>query len=200
MKKRDVVLYTVLTIVTCGLFGLYWMAKFTNDVHRWSGKPATASGGKAVLFTVLTCTLYFYYWIYKIGGELIEARREHGLPLDSVSNTMYTVVTLVMTFVSTIFATLQMVGNFADVQDQMSVEELLAVGAVALLGALFIQCVLSGIIIWFVYRRSDPSPRLIYILLTIMRTYFLTIAFLQASFNEALTHQGTEGNPAVSDH
>ena len=113
---------------------------------------------------------------------------------------MYTVVTLVMTFVSTIFATLQMVGNFADVQDQMSVEELLAVGAVALLGALFIQCVLSGIIIWFVYRRSDPSPRLIYILLTIMRTYFFTIAFLQASFNEALTHQGTEGNPAASDH
>lgn len=195
MKQRDVVLYTVLTVVTCGLFGLYWIAKFTNDVHRWSGRPATASGGKAVLYMVLTCTLYFYYWIYKIGGELVDARRERSLPADSVSNTMYTVVTVVMTFLTALFTTLQMLGENFDAMHKGEAE-IVAFGLMALLISFFVQCIISGVIIWFIYRRSDENPRLIYILLALLRTQLFTIAFLQASFNEALTHQPPEGNPA----
>jgi hypothetical protein len=197
MKQRDVVLYTVLTVVTCGLFGLYWIAKFTNDVHRWSGRPATASGGKAVLYMVLTCTFYFYYWIYKIGGELVDARREHSLPADSVSNTMYTVVTVVMTFVAALFTTLQMLGESFDAMHKGGAE-IVAFGLMALLLSFFVQCMISGVIIWFIYRRSDENPRLIYILLAVLRTQLFTIAFLQASFNEALTHQPSEGNSAGS--
>ena len=86
MQKRNVVLSIVLTFVTCGIYGLYWMARMTKEVQELSGEKKTASGGMAALFTVLSCTLYSYYWFYQIGGSLAEARRQRGLSADSVSN------------------------------------------------------------------------------------------------------------------
>ena len=86
IERHDITLRILFTFLTCGLYGLYWMAQVTNDVHAVSGRPQCAGGGKAVLFSVLTCSIYMYYWIYKIGGELVEARYRMGLALDVVDN------------------------------------------------------------------------------------------------------------------
>ena len=89
IERHDITLRILFTFLTCGLYGLYWMAQVTNDVHAVSGKPQCAGGGKAVLFSVLTCSIYMYYWIYKIGGELVEARYRMGLALDVVEKKIY---------------------------------------------------------------------------------------------------------------
>ena len=89
IKPRDIILPLVLSFITCGLYGLYWMYKLTEEIHTLSRKPQTPDGGTVVLYMILTCTLYFYYWLYKIGSELVELREKNGLPPDSVSNTTY---------------------------------------------------------------------------------------------------------------
>ena len=61
IEKRDVALSVILTFITCGLYGLYWMYKLTEEVHALSGKPRTPDGGTVVLYTILTCSFYFYY-------------------------------------------------------------------------------------------------------------------------------------------
>ena len=52
------------------------------------------------------------------------------------------------------------------------------------------QSVLSGIILWVVYKRKDRNPTLLYLLLAFLRTYNFTMVFLQLSLNDFLRQRG----------
>ena len=191
LRPRDVMLRILLTFFTCGLYGLYWMKTLTDDIHRFSGRPTTPGGGKVVLLTLVTCSLYFYYWLYQISGELVEARRERGLSPDAISNATYTVTVVVTSLLAVIFSTLQSMGDIPEsVYQDLSKGEAVVAGLVALLviGAfwLVVQTVIAAGILWLVYRRKDPSPRILYMLLAVFRTQILTAAFLQASLNDGI--------------
>ena len=62
MEKRSVVKSVIFTFITCGIYGLYWYYKMTNETHQAVGRETTASGGKAVLFAIITCGIYMIYW------------------------------------------------------------------------------------------------------------------------------------------
>ena len=191
LKPRDVMLRILLTFFTCGLYGLYWMKTLTDDIHAFSGRPTTPGGGKVVLLTLVTCSLYFYYWLYQISGELVEARRERGLSPDAISNATYTVTVVVTSLLAVIFSTLQSMGDIPEsVYQDLSNGEAVVAGLVALLiiGVFWVvvQTVIAAGILWLVYRRKDPSPRILYMLLAVFRTQILTAAFLQASLNDGI--------------
>ena len=63
IERHDITLRILFTFLTCGLYGLYWMAQVTNDVHAVSGKPQCAGGGRRYCFQCLhalfTCTTGF---------------------------------------------------------------------------------------------------------------------------------------------
>lgn len=84
VKQRSVGLCIVLSIITCGIYGLYWLVCLNDDVNTVTGKPGT-SGGMVLLFTILTCGLYGIYWAYKMGEKLDQARTEHGAPTGSLA-------------------------------------------------------------------------------------------------------------------
>ena len=69
-KERNVVLCIIFSIITCGIYGLYWFATITDDLKAISGDDQTASGVKAIVFTLITCGLYGIYWIYKRGENM----------------------------------------------------------------------------------------------------------------------------------
>lgn len=50
----------LLTIVTCGIYGLYWFVCITDDTNEMSGENELAGGGMALLLT--TCYLW-YLWM-----------------------------------------------------------------------------------------------------------------------------------------
>lgn len=127
--------------------------------------------------------------MYKIGGELVEARRSLGLKLDAVSNMTYTIVIIAMTFVVTAVSSLQAIGNLPeDAFDGMSDDAAVLTILLFLLGAsiviFLVQCILSALLLFLVYKRSDPNPRILYVALSILRTNIFTLAFLQASLND----------------
>lgn len=70
MKKRNIALIIVFSIITFGIYGLYWFVKLTNDTNTMNPKAATTSGGKALLFTIITFGIYGYYWSYKLGEKV----------------------------------------------------------------------------------------------------------------------------------
>ncbi len=199
LRARDVVPRVVLTIVTCGIFGLYWIYTLTRDIHELSGKPQTGSPIQAVIFSVLTCGLYFLYWVYKISGELVETRREMGLALDPVEKSMYAIVIVIMTFMATGFSILEsVVDTIAGAEGTNVTEEELFILIIAVLfGAgmlyFFVNCIISAVILYVVYKRKDPNPRILYMLMVIFRTNFLTVAFIQASLNDAIYHRNNPG-------
>ncbi len=85
MKERNIAVSIILTLVTCGIYGLYWMVVITDDIKEQSGNNKIASGGVALLFTILTCGIYGIYWSYQMGKLLMEAKSRNGLTADDNS-------------------------------------------------------------------------------------------------------------------
>lgn len=70
-KKRSIFLAFFFSIITFGIYWLYWYVSLTNDLNKIS-KIKTAGGFKALVFTCLTCGIYSYYWYYMTGKKIKE--------------------------------------------------------------------------------------------------------------------------------
>ena len=84
IKERSIVLYIILSIITCGIFGLYWFVCITEDTNA-AADVAGTSGGLALLFTIITCGIYGFYWAYKCGEKLDIAKEKRGMPVTEES-------------------------------------------------------------------------------------------------------------------
>jgi len=80
--QKSVATCVVLSIITCGIYGLYWMVCLTDDSNQVTGYGNT-SGGQALLFSIITCGIYGIYWCYKMGDKLDRARMDNGVPTGS---------------------------------------------------------------------------------------------------------------------
>lgn len=78
ITERNIVLQIVLSLVTCGLYAIYWLLVMTDDSNALSENNKTASGGMTILLIFLTCGIYTYYWFYKMGKKLHEAGMTYG--------------------------------------------------------------------------------------------------------------------------
>ena len=73
ITKRDIVVSIILSVVTCGIYALYWFVCLTDDSNALSKDEKTTSGGIAVILSIVTCWIYGVYWNYKLGKKLFEA-------------------------------------------------------------------------------------------------------------------------------
>lgn len=79
MKERNIVLCIILTLLTCGLYGIYWIVVLTDDVVYANDKQVfNTSGGASVVFGLLTCGLYYIYWSYQMGKGVQRAQELKG--------------------------------------------------------------------------------------------------------------------------
>ena len=78
MKKRNIALCVILTIVTLGIYGIYWFIKMTNDVNELANPEKNTSGGVSFLLTLITCNIYGIYWAYKMGERCDRIRGIQG--------------------------------------------------------------------------------------------------------------------------
>ena len=62
----------IFTLITCGIYGIYWMIKLNDEVNIVSGEPQATSGGIVFLLTIVTCGIYGLYWLYKMGCDRIK--------------------------------------------------------------------------------------------------------------------------------
>ena len=85
MKKRNVALCVIFSIVTFGIYGLYWMAQINNCANELADPPKKTGGVVAVLLTIITCNIYGIYWAYKMGGMLDAALAKRSMPTQNRS-------------------------------------------------------------------------------------------------------------------
>lgn len=93
ITKRDVAIAVILSIVTCGIYGIYWMVVMTDESNRVSGDNTT-SGGMALLLTIVTCGIYGIYWNYKMGKKMYEAGCKHNKTISD-NSILYLILSLV---------------------------------------------------------------------------------------------------------
>ncbi len=93
IQKRDIAICIILSIVTCGIYGLYWLSCLADDVNTVSENPGDTSGIVVVLLSIVTCNIYQIYWMYRAGDKIDVARQRHGLPSQN-NGIVYLLLTL----------------------------------------------------------------------------------------------------------
>ena len=79
MRERSIAVSIILSIVTCGIYGIYWFICLTNETEVVSDNRTMSSGGVAFLLTLITCGIYGLYWAYQMGKMLMEAKAKNNL-------------------------------------------------------------------------------------------------------------------------
>lgn len=78
VEERNIVMCIILSLVTCGIYGLYWFVCLTEDTNAAANEEGT-SGVMALVFTLITCGIYGLYWAYKCGEKLDKAKTDRGM-------------------------------------------------------------------------------------------------------------------------
>ena len=69
ITPRSITLCIILSIVTCGIYGIYWMLKLNDEINLLCGDTNATSGALVVIFSLITCGIYGFYWMYKMGEK-----------------------------------------------------------------------------------------------------------------------------------
>ena len=92
IQQRNIAVCIILSIVTCGIYGIYWFIVMTDDVNSLSDEK-TASGGTAFLYSILTCGIYMLYWNYKMGQRMAEVGKKYNKSIND-NSVLYLVLSI----------------------------------------------------------------------------------------------------------
>ena len=93
IQQKSIAVCIILSIVTCGIYGIYWFICLSNDANTASNTFGT-SGGTAFLLSLITCGIYGLYWAYKQGEKIDAAKNNRGIA-SSNSGILYLLVGIV---------------------------------------------------------------------------------------------------------
>ena len=83
IKKRSIGICILLSIITLGIYGIYWFVMLHNEVKIAANDDGKPTAGVAFLLTLVTCGIYGYYWNYKQGEKLDKAYADRGMATSS---------------------------------------------------------------------------------------------------------------------
>ena len=81
VKEKSIGLCVVLSIVTCGIYGIYWLytiAHDLNDLCESQNQEKGAEPGLVVVLGIVTCGIYSIYYLWKAGKMVSSLTRSNG--------------------------------------------------------------------------------------------------------------------------
>ncbi len=79
IKERNIAICVILSIITCGIYGIYWEVCLVNDVNTVADTPNDTSGVMVIILGIITCSIYLLYWMYKSGEKIQTAEEKRGI-------------------------------------------------------------------------------------------------------------------------
>lgn len=98
IQKRNLAIAVILSLVTCGIYTVYWFVVLTNEANRLAHSQKGTSGGMALVLTFITCGIYGLYWAYRMGENLDIAASQRGLMTQNRS-VLYLILQIVLPIV-----------------------------------------------------------------------------------------------------
>ena len=74
MKKRNLLVCFLLSVITLGIYFVYWQCSFQGQLKEQTGKGFGAVGH--FFMCLFTCGIYSIYWQYAAGKRLAEQGAE----------------------------------------------------------------------------------------------------------------------------
>ena len=92
LVQHSIAMCIILSIITCGIYSIFWVIQIVNDLNEVSRKPQASSGGTVFLLGLVTCGIYMLYWLYKSGEAVNEAKSMRGMQADSNNGMIYLIL------------------------------------------------------------------------------------------------------------
>ena len=70
MTKRSLLQCIILSIVTCGIYAIYWFYKLVQETNEMTKPAEPKEPGMVIVLTLVTCGIYQMYWLYLLGERL----------------------------------------------------------------------------------------------------------------------------------
>ncbi|MCR5788721.1 MAG: DUF4234 domain-containing protein [Lachnospiraceae bacterium] len=67
--NRNIAVCIILSMVTCGIYSIYWFVKLNDEINSLSGQEGK-SGVMVILLTLVTCGVYGIIWYYQMGKKV----------------------------------------------------------------------------------------------------------------------------------
>ena len=97
IKKRNIIICILLSIITLFIYTIYWFITLTNDIEEISNREEYKTKGYiAFLLCLCTFSLYGIYWTQKMSRSLFKTRLNRGLYAKKIiiKNILLGVITL----------------------------------------------------------------------------------------------------------
>lgn len=90
IRKRTLLSYILFSIITCGIYSIYFWYCFTEDINRVCEGDGQDSPNYiiVILLSIVTCGIYMWYWYYKQGNRLQVAAPRYGLNFNENGTTI----------------------------------------------------------------------------------------------------------------
>lgn len=83
-EKRDPVMVLVLSLVTCGIYGIYWWIVTGNDIKNALGRE-DINPTMDIVLAFVTCGIWLIYMHFKYPQLILEMQDRTGVPRNDIS-------------------------------------------------------------------------------------------------------------------
>ncbi len=94
VQARDIAVAVILSIVTCGIYNIFWFIKMVDDVNRVSNDQSAYSGGITWLLSFVTAGIYGWYWFYQAAKKMRYAKQVRNMPTDDNTEILYLILAI----------------------------------------------------------------------------------------------------------
>jgi hypothetical protein len=84
IKKRGLVSYILLSVITGGIYGWWRIHVLARDVNVMCAGDGKKTRGFLALFflSLITFSIYFWVWLYNVGERLQDNGPRYGITID----------------------------------------------------------------------------------------------------------------------
>ncbi len=95
-EERNPAAVIVFSFITCGIYVLVWIYKFTKEVKTYLENDEINPGLELLLCII--CFPYIVYWSYKYGKLMMDAQNKASLPADD-NSLLYLILAILGLFI-----------------------------------------------------------------------------------------------------
>ena len=94
LKQRNIGLCILFSILTCGIYQIYWFVCMVYELNLSAEEEGATSGIAVFLLSLVTCGIYQIYWYYKAGEKVNAARSLRGQSADTNNSILYLILAI----------------------------------------------------------------------------------------------------------
>ena len=114
--ERSIPLAIILTVITLGIYGYYWIYRLHDEANALSGRRGEIHPGLVVLLCIVTFGIFRIYWVYTQGEKFREEAQRRGSIAANDCPVLYLVLEIAKYFVGGVTS----IVNLALMQDRIN--------------------------------------------------------------------------------